>query len=184
MLVHAWFSKINLLCSGDSETQWIIWTDALDSYELSSPASRNSMTGLYDLPVRLYGPHPGQHLATTSLFSVRPRFFWCGRVQYWVRMAWQEQAAIVLFMLRRGSRNPVLEKRGCSHGGMVSWNIPPELVLRNTSALSASVCMHGTEGPIVWKAVCMIWSIRNGAERLRCLPGICVTISGIRCCLL
>lgn len=34
ILVHAWFSKINLLCSGDRETQWIIWTDALDSNEL------------------------------------------------------------------------------------------------------------------------------------------------------
>lgn len=37
---------------------------------------------------------------------------------------------------------------------------------------------------IVWKAVCMIWSIRNGAERLPCLPGICITISGIQCYLL
>lgn len=32
---------------------------------------------------------------------------------------------------------------------------------------------------IVTKAVCMIWSIRNGWERLACLAGICITIPGI-----
>lgn len=32
---------------------------------------------------------------------------------------------------------------------------------------------------IVSKAVCMIWSIRNGWERLACLAGICITIPGI-----
>lgn len=52
-------------------------------------------------------------------FAVYAWRFWCGCVQCfcWVRMAWQEQAAIVLFMLWRGSCNPVLEK-GFSHGGM------------------------------------------------------------------
>lgn len=90
---------------------------------------------------------------------------------------------IVPFMLRRRSRNPVLEK-GLLSWWHVSWNIPAELVLRNKSALSASVCTYGTEGLLFWKAVCMIWSIRNGAERLRCLPGICITISGIHCYLL
>lgn len=34
-------------------------------------------------------------------------------------------------------------------------------------------------GAIVLKGVCMIWSIRNGRERLTCLPGICITIPGI-----
>lgn len=34
-------------------------------------------------------------------------------------------------------------------------------------------------GAIVSEGVCMIWSIRNGWERLTCLPGICITIPGI-----
>lgn len=72
--------------------------------------------------------------------------FWCGCVQYfcWVRMAWQEQAAIVLFMLWRGSCNPIW--KGLLSWWHVSWYIPPDFVQRNKSALLTSICMHGTEG--------------------------------------
>lgn len=117
-------------------------------------------------------------------FAVYAWRFWCGCVQCfcWVRMAWQEQAAIVLFMLWRGSCNPVLEK-GFSHGGM--FHEISHRVSTKEQKCSFGFRMYVRHrGAIVWKAVCMIWSVRNGAERLPCLPGICITISGIHCYLL
>lgn len=70
-------------------------------------------------------------------------------------------------------------------------NIPPELAFGGTkSALSVEGGCRGAVGSLrnvcatqrrycVKGSFCMICSIRNGAERLACLAGICITIPGI-----
>lgn len=182
-MLHTWscfrrFPEINLLCSGDRETQRIIWTDALDSNELWSPASHNSVTGLYDLPLRLYG----QHLTRMSLFyGVCVWYFWCHTAVHG----------------SAGSRNrPLLSFWGCDedHAAPFLKRAPltaacfmkyPTRVSTKEQKCSFGFRMYvWHRGAIVCKEICMIWSIRNGAERLPCLPGICITISGIHCYLL
>lgn len=143
------------------------------------------MTGLYNLPVRLYGPRLGRHLTTMSLFcSVCLKFVDVAVCSASAGSEWRGRNRLLLCFSCCDEDHAIAFLKRASL--MVVWFMK---YLTRVSTKEQK-CSFGFRmyvrhrGAIVWKAVCMIWPIRNGAQRLPCLPGICITISGIHCYLL